>query len=98
MDDNFFYNFLISNIFYIYLLYIYIYYIYLSLIFLIFFAFLLSFTLFFILKISRYLHCKDTIPKIRNKYATKELRGYNPNSYIHVFENDFYIPPIGLPI
>jgi len=46
------------------------------------------------------MHCKDTIPKIRNKYSQKkELRGYSPNSYIHVSVSDLYIPlMIGLPI
>ena len=45
------------------------------------------------------MHCKDTIPKIRNKYSQKkELRGYSPNSYIHVSVSDLYIPlMIGLP-
>ncbi len=44
-------------------------------------------------------HCKDTIPKIRNKYLPgKELRGYSPNSYIHVSVSDLNIPLIGLPI
>ncbi len=28
----------------------------------------------------------------------KELRGHNPNSYIHVFVCDLYIPTIGLHI
>ncbi len=28
----------------------------------------------------------------------KKLRGYSPNSYIHVSVSDLYIPLIGLPI
>jgi hypothetical protein len=31
-------------------------------------------------------------------FPGKELRGYNPNSYIHVPVSDLYIPLIGLPI
>jgi hypothetical protein len=31
-------------------------------------------------------------------FPAKELRGQNPNSYIHVSVSDLYIPTIGLPI
>jgi hypothetical protein len=31
-------------------------------------------------------------------FPGKELRGYSPNSYIHVSVSDLYIPLIGLPI
>ncbi len=31
-------------------------------------------------------------------FPEKELRGYSPNSYIHVSVSDLYIPPIGLSI
>ena len=31
-------------------------------------------------------------------FPGKELRGYRPNSYIHVSVSDLYIPLIGLPI
>jgi hypothetical protein len=31
-------------------------------------------------------------------FQEKELRGYRPNSYIHVSVSDLYIPLIGLPI
>ncbi len=31
-------------------------------------------------------------------FPEKELRGYSPNSYIHVSVSDLYIPLIGLPI
>jgi hypothetical protein len=49
------------------------------------------------------LHCKDTIPKIRNKYSQKrKLRGLSHNSYIHSCfceRYTVYIPTIfGLPI
>ncbi len=29
-------------------------------------------------------HCKDTIPKIRNIFPEMEMRGHSPNFYIHV--------------
>ncbi len=44
------------------------------------------------------LHCKDTKPKIRNKYKKKELCGLSPNFHIHLSVNDLYILTIGLPI
>jgi hypothetical protein len=45
------------------------------------------------------MHCKDATPKIQNKYSQeKELRGYSPNSYIHVSVGDLHSPLIGLPI
>ncbi len=44
------------------------------------------------------LHCKDTIPKIINKFPEKELRGLSPNFHIHEPVNDLDIPTIGLPI
>jgi hypothetical protein len=31
-------------------------------------------------------------------FPGKELRGYSPNSYIHVSVSDLYIPLIGLPV
>ncbi len=31
-------------------------------------------------------------------FPGKELRGYSPNSYIHVSVSDLYIPQIGLPV
>jgi hypothetical protein len=44
-------------------------------------------------------HCKDAIPKIRNKYSQKKkLCGVNPDFHIHVSVSDLYIPRIGLPI
>jgi hypothetical protein len=44
-------------------------------------------------------HCKDTIPKIRKRYSQKKkLRGYSPNSYIHVSMSDSFIPLIGQPV
>ncbi len=46
-----------------------------------------------------HIHCKATIPKIRNKYSPeKELCGLSPNFHIHVSVGDLYIPMIGLPI
>ncbi len=47
------------------------------------------------------LHCKDKIPKFRNKFfPEKEYRGLSPNFYIHASVSDLYtrIPMIGLPI
>jgi hypothetical protein len=45
------------------------------------------------------LHCKETIPKIRNKYSLKRnLHGLSPNFHIHVSVSDLLIPTIGLPI
>jgi hypothetical protein len=44
-------------------------------------------------------HCKETMPKIRNKYSSeKELRGLSANFHIHVSVSDLYIYTIGLPI
>jgi hypothetical protein len=44
-------------------------------------------------------YCKDTIPKIRNKYSQKRnCSGLSPNFHIHVSVSDLYIPMIGLPI
>jgi hypothetical protein len=36
-------------------------------------------------------HCKDTVPKIRNKFAEKELSGLNPKFHIHVSVSDLFI-------
>jgi hypothetical protein len=49
-------------------------------------------------------HCKETIPKTRNKYSQKygfpeiKLSGFSPNFHIHVSVSDLHIPTIGLPI
>jgi hypothetical protein len=43
------------------------------------------------------LHCKDEIPKIRNKYS-QERNCTATNSYSHVSVSDLYIPLIGLTI
>jgi hypothetical protein len=40
--------------------------------------------------------CKDAIPNLKQIFPGKELRGYSPNSYIHVSVSDLYIPLIGL--
>jgi hypothetical protein len=40
-------------------------------------------------------HCKDT-ENSKQMFPGQELRGYSPNSYIHVSLGDFYIPLIGL--
>jgi hypothetical protein len=40
--------------------------------------------------------CKDTIPKILNKYSP--LHNLSPNFHIGVSVSDLYIPMIGLPI
>jgi hypothetical protein len=47
-----------------------------------------------------FIHCKDAVRKIRNKYSQKkELSGYSPNSYIHVSVSDLYVySPDRLPI
>ncbi len=43
-------------------------------------------------------HCKDTIPKIPNKYSQKRnWGGHSPNSYLHVSVRELDIPTIGLP-
>ncbi len=42
------------------------------------------------------MHCKDTIPKIRNKYSQK--RGLRTNFHIHASVSDLYILTIRLPI
>jgi hypothetical protein len=45
------------------------------------------------------IHCKDTIPKIRNKYSQKRnCAATIPILYIHVSMSDLYIPLIGMPI
>ncbi len=44
------------------------------------------------------IHYEDTIPKIRNLYFQKELRGHSPNFYSYVSVCDLYIPTIGLHI
>ncbi len=41
------------------------------------------------------IHCKDTKPKIRNKYSHE--RGLSANFHIHVSVSDLHIPRIGLP-
>jgi hypothetical protein len=46
---------------------------------------------------SQWPNCKDTVPKIRNKYSQMKLCGLVPNSYIHVSVSDLYIPVIGPP-
>jgi hypothetical protein len=45
-------------------------------------------------------NCKDTIPKIRNKYYQKKdcTVHVSPNFHIHVSVSDLNIPTIGLPI
>ena len=40
-------------------------------------------------------HKTETLKQI---FPGKELRGYSPNSYIHVSVSDLYIPLIGLTI
>jgi hypothetical protein len=35
---------------------------------------------------------------LKQMFPEKELRGYSPNSNIHISESDLYIPLIGLPI
>jgi hypothetical protein len=38
-------------------------------------------------------HCKDAIPKIRNKYSQKRNCAASvPNFHIHVYVSDLYIP------
>jgi hypothetical protein len=41
-------------------------------------------------------HC--TIENSKKIFPGKELRGFSPNSYIHVSVSDLNIPLIGLPI
>jgi hypothetical protein len=41
---------------------------------------------------------KTKYRKFTQIFPEKELRGYSPNSYIHVSVSDLYIPVIGLPI
>jgi hypothetical protein len=41
---------------------------------------------------------KTQYRKFETNFSGKELRGYSPNSYIHVSVSDLYIPLIGLPI
>ncbi len=44
-------------------------------------------------------HCKDTIPKIRNKYSQKRnCASLSPNFHIHVSVSDLNISTMGLPI
>ncbi len=43
-------------------------------------------------------HCKDTRPKIRNKYSQKGTARHSPISYTHVSVSDLYTPKIDLPI
>jgi hypothetical protein len=38
------------------------------------------------------------IENLKQIFPEKELRGFSPNSYIHVSVSDLYIPRIGLPI
>jgi hypothetical protein len=50
-------------------------------------------------KVTVELHCKEPIPKIRNKYSQKKkLCAHSPNFHIHVSVSDLYIPTIDLPI
>ncbi len=42
-----------------------------------------------------YIHCTE---KAIYEFPEMELRGLVPNSYIHVYASDLYIPRIGLPI
>jgi hypothetical protein len=43
------------------------------------------------------MHCKDTIPKIQNKYAQeRKCAATVQNSYIYVCVSDLYIPLLGL--
>jgi hypothetical protein len=44
----------------------------------------------------RILHCKEPMPKMRNKYCQK--RNCAANFLIHVSVSDLYIPTIDLPI
>ncbi len=41
-------------------------------------------------------HTAKTYQKFETKFPEKELRGHSPNSYIHDFVSDLYIPLIGL--
>ncbi len=43
-------------------------------------------------------HCKDIIPKIRNKYSQERNCVAQSQTYIHVSVSDLYISTIGLPI
>ncbi len=44
------------------------------------------------------MHCKEAIPKIRNKYSqTRNCKASVPNFHIHVFVSDLFIPTIDLP-
>jgi hypothetical protein len=45
-----------------------------------------------------YIHCKETIPKIRNKYSQKRNCTASVIFHIHASVSDLYIPRIGLPI
>jgi hypothetical protein len=45
------------------------------------------------------IHCKDTIPKIRNKnFPRRGIAGLSTIFHIHVAVSNLYIPTIGLPI
>jgi hypothetical protein len=49
--------------------------------------------------VQRLPHCKDTVPKIRNKYSNprnETASGLVPNTYIHKSVSDWYITMIGL--
>jgi hypothetical protein len=41
---------------------------------------------------------KNNTENSKQIFPGKELRGFSPNSFIHVFVSDLYIPLIGLPI
>ncbi len=45
------------------------------------------------------MHCKDKIPKFRNKYSQKRKIGVlSPSFHIHASVRDLYIPTMGLPV
>jgi hypothetical protein len=41
---------------------------------------------------------RHNIENSKQLFPEKELRGHNPNFYIHVSVSDLYVPTIGLPI
>ncbi len=46
----------------------------------------------------KHTHCKDKIPKFRNKYSQKKKnRGLSPNFHIHASVSNLYLPTIGQP-